>query len=90
MTSQPAAQGMGPLQQHYQQPQGVSQHLQLHQGAAAGARHPVAMGSHGRASLPRAGQVNVLAQLGMLGKAHCREFRVYLHRPAIVGSSMTL
>ncbi len=25
--------------------------------------------------------------LGLLGKAHCREFRVNLHRPAMVGSS---
>ena len=69
MTPQAGAQGLGPPPQHPPQPQ----------GAAAGARHRVAMA--------HAGQVSVPAQLAVLGKAHCREFLAGLCRTApLLGS----
>ena len=69
MTSQAGAQGLG----------SPPQHPQLHQGAATGVGHSVAMA--------HAGQVNVPAQLAVLGKAICRELLFCLYRPApVVGS----
>ena len=75
-----ATEGQCPLRLERRAQAPPQQHPQLHQGAAAGNRHPVAMA--------HAGQVNVPAQLRLLGEAHCREFLVCRYRPApAVGSS---
>eukprot|EP00891_Asterochloris_glomerata_P006748 jgi/Astpho2/6748/fgenesh1_pg.00102_%23_26_t len=90
VTSQAVAQDLKLTHQHYQQLQGRLQPPQLHQGATAGARHPVAMGSHVGAGLPHAGQVNVLPT-GFAGQTHHGGFLICLHRqtPApVVGLSL--
>ena len=59
VTSKALMQGV----EHYQ-PQGPLQPPQLHQGAAAGVRHSMAVGSDSAGGLPPAGQVSMLPARG--------------------------